>query len=86
MKRTTKDVLMYALAGLIVMGFFCLLYILLFRPIAVDNKEILNIVVGALIGSFTTIIGYFFGSSQGSAAKQDMISNIKDMGGLKNGQ
>lgn len=74
MKKQTKDILMYSLAGIIVIGFFALLYILLFRSIAETNKEILNIVIGALIGSFTTIIGYFFGSSSGSAEKTKLLN------------
>lgn len=74
MKKVTKELLMYCLAGLVVSGFFSLLYILLFKAITPANENILNIVIGALIGSFTTIIGYFFGSSSGSAEKTKLLN------------
>jgi hypothetical protein len=40
------------------------------------NKDLLNLVVGALIGSFASVVGYFFGSSAGSAQKDETISTI----------
>ena len=68
-----KEIYMYCLAGLIVIGFFGLLYLLISFSIPEQNKEILNIVVGALIGSFSSIVAYFFGSSLGSARKDEII-------------
>lgn len=68
-----KDISMYVLGGFIVGGFFVLLYFLVFYTIPIENKDILNIVVGALIGSFTTVVGYFYGSSKGSADKNKMF-------------
>jgi drug/metabolite transporter (DMT)-like permease len=68
-----KQWFQYALGGIIVIGFFLLLYLLLRTTIPESNKEILNIVVGALIGSFTSIVGYFYGSSLGSAEKTDLL-------------
>ena len=67
------------LAAAIVVGFFVLLYIFVFYGIPVQNEALLNITCGALIGSFTTVVGYFFGSSAGSANKTDiMAKDIKD--------
>lgn len=68
-----KSIFQYALGGLITVGFFVLLYLLLLSAVPEENKEILNIVVGALIGSFTSIVGYFYGSSLGSADKNDLL-------------
>jgi uncharacterized membrane protein len=70
-----KDVFQYALGALIVIGFFGLLSILVYKGVPEVNKDILNIVVGALIGSFTSIVGYFYGSSKGSSDKNDIIAN-----------
>ena len=64
---------MLVLGALIVSGFFALLYILIYAGIPEQNKEILNIVVGALIGSFTSVVGYFFGSSLGSKDKTEVM-------------
>lgn len=38
-----------------------------------NNKDMAYLVVGALMGSFTTIIAFWFGSSKGSSDKTDII-------------
>jgi drug/metabolite transporter (DMT)-like permease len=68
-----KHIFQYVLGALITIGFFLLLYLLLSSAVPEENKEILNIVVGALIGSFTSIVGYFYGSSLGSADKNELL-------------
>lgn len=73
-----KDLFQYALGGLIVAGFFTLLYLLISSEIPEPNKDLLSLVVGALIGSFSTIVGYFYGSSKGSAEKDKLISKQDD--------
>lgn len=72
----TKDKFQYVLGALIVFGFFALLLTLIFREVPSKNNDLLNLVVGSLIGSFSTIVGYFFGSSSSSKAKDETISNI----------
>ena len=72
----TKDVFQYVLAGLIIIGFFVLLIVLVYATVPEPNKDLLNLVVGSLIGSFATIVSYFFGSSSSSAKKDETISNI----------
>ena len=72
-----KDLFQYILGALIVVGFFGLLFILAFTQIPDKNADLLNLVVGALIGSFATVVGYYFGSSSGSAKKDEIISNMK---------
>jgi uncharacterized membrane protein YccC len=70
----TKDLLMYILGGLIVVGFFGLLGLLVFNPAPVDNKDLLNITIGSLIAAFATVVNYFYGSSKGSSDKNEMIN------------
>lgn len=72
-----KDIPMLVLAGTIVVGFFTLLYLLVYQSIPAENKDILNIVVGALIASFTAVVGYYFGSSKGSSDKNDILHQQK---------
>ena len=72
-----KEISLYVLGALIAIGFFALLYILVYKSIPVENKDVLNLVIGALIGSFTTVVSYFFGSSKGSSDKTKLI-NGKD--------
>jgi hypothetical protein len=69
-----KNILMYILAALIIIGFFVLLYIVAYSELPQNNKDILNLMAGALIGSFTSIVNYFFGSSKGSADKNELLN------------
>ena len=71
-----KDLFQYILGGLIVAGFFVLLYLLVMAEVPETNKDLLNLVVGALIGSFASVVGYFFGSSAGSSKKDETISDM----------
>jgi drug/metabolite transporter (DMT)-like permease len=68
-----RSLFQYILGAMIVIGFFVLMYLLLAQAVPEQNKDILNIVVGALIGSFTSIVGYFYGSSLGSADKNELL-------------
>lgn len=71
--QNLKEVYMYLLGALIVAGFFLLLYFLVYQGVPEINKDLLNIVVGALIGMAGNIVNYFFGSSKGSADKTEML-------------
>jgi hypothetical protein len=77
MKKEVKDIFQYVLGALIVIGFFTLLYLLVSGEVPEANKDLLNLVVGALIGSFATVVGYFYGSSSGSAKKDETIAELK---------
>lgn len=74
MDKGTKDALQYGLAGVIVFGFFLVLGGLIFYAVPPENKDALNIALGALVGGFSGVLGYFFGSSKGSSEKNDIIS------------
>jgi hypothetical protein len=71
-----RDLFQYILGGLIVTGFFVLLCLLLFVEMPQNNKDLLNLIVGALIGCFTSIVGYYYGSSAGSASKDETINSM----------
>ena len=64
----------YCFAGLLALCFFLLVILLIYKPIPEANKSTIDIVIGALAGSFVTIISYYFGSSKGSADKTDAIN------------
>jgi len=68
---------MLVLGSVIVIGFFSLLALLIISVTPLVNKDLLNITVGALIASFTTVVGYFFGSSSGSKTKTDLLSKAE---------
>jgi hypothetical protein len=71
-----KDLAQLILGALVVVGFFGLLVVLAVTTIPTENKDIMLMVVGGLIGSFVTVVGYYFGSSSGSSAKDKIISDM----------
>ena len=77
MNKNVKDIYQYVLGAVVVIGFFILLYILVSSEIPVSNRDLLSLVIGALIGSFATVISYFYGSSKGSAEK-DIVLRKKE--------
>lgn len=70
-------VFQYVLGAIIIIGFFVLLIILITKAVPDSNRDLLNLVIGALLGSFSTVVGYFYGSSAGSAAKSEANGEIK---------
>lgn len=73
--KTTKEIFMYALGALIVIGFFGILIFLVKQNV---YEGTINLAVGALIAAFGTIVGYFYGSSKSSAEKTDLLKNSRD--------
>lgn len=60
-----------AIAILMIVGFVIVL--LLYKPVAVENKDILNVTLGVLLGSLKDVYSFFFGSSKGSEKKDDAL-------------
>lgn len=71
-KDTTPKIMAYG----VTIGFFGLLSYMLKYDVPAANKDILNIMLGALGGAWVSIISYYFGSSAGSAKKDDTISKL----------
>jgi len=69
-----KEIFQCILGALIVSGFFALLILLVLSAVPTENTDLLNLVVGALIGSFSGIVSYFFGSSLGSSKKGELLN------------
>ena len=79
MVETTKatgkrDVNLYALAWVIVVGFFSLTCLLIFRDVPKDSNGVIFMLFGALVAGFGSVVGYFFGSSKSSADKTELIA------------
>jgi len=55
-----------------------MLYLLFTITIPADNMNILLLIIGALISSFTTVVQYYFGSSKGSADKDKILRNKEE--------
>ena len=72
--KNAKDLFMYGLGALISICFFVVLYLLIFKPIPPENRDVFYLILGALIGLESTIVNYFYGSSRGSAEKSELIN------------
>lgn len=55
-------------------GFFFILITMMFFEIPAASRDILNIMLGTLGGSFSGVIGYYFGSTANSAKKTELLA------------
>jgi hypothetical protein len=54
------------------------MYLMLYWGVPDANKDLFNIMAGALVTSFTTVVGFYYGSSKSSAEKTATIDKIVD--------
>ena len=62
-------ILAFVLVGMI----WYLLHAILSAREQVINRDVFNVVLGALVTAFTTVMAYYFGSSLGSSRKDDAL-------------
>jgi hypothetical protein len=75
MKKETKDIFMYTLAGLVITYAFAFLFMLFFKEIPDKNRDIITTLSGILVGGgFATVLGYFFQTNKSSADKTEIIA------------
>lgn len=70
-----KDRTPKILAYLITAGFFGMLVAMLFNAIPDTNRDILNIMLGALGTTWANVTGYYYGSTKGSEAKSALLAD-----------
>lgn len=73
-EMTVKDWTPKALAVSITLGFFGILIYMMKFPIPAESRDVLNIMLGALGTAWISVISYYFGSSAGSAAKNELLA------------
>jgi hypothetical protein len=71
--------------GLVLLIFYLLRGIMEARE-EVVNKDVFNVVLGALVTAFTTVVAYYFGSSIGSTKKDDALRSGQLMTSPKAGR
>jgi len=57
---------------------FILFLVIIFVEVNAQSKDILIYVLGALTSAMTMVLGYYFGSSQGSKEKSAQLDEILD--------
>ena len=70
-----KQVFIYSLAALVILGFIGVMVILIFHLAPASNDTLLNVLAGAFTTMTIQIVNYFYGSSKSSADKTDMLYN-----------
>ena len=74
-KDLWKQIYQYVL-GVIVVAIAAFAFYLLARHAVPDgNRDVIMVLVGVFASQFNSVVQYFFGSSKGSADKNEMISN-----------
>lgn len=71
MKR--PQTFIHLLAVVIIICVIAFAYLLMVKEIPNENRDMVNMVLGAFITSLTTVVSYFFGSSKGSADKNELL-------------
>lgn len=62
------------LAAFAMIGFLAVLCFLAFRTVPEGNQDFFNMALVALIGFVSTAFGYYLGSSDSSARKNDILA------------
>jgi hypothetical protein len=70
----TREIYFYSIGAIFVIGFFVCLALVIVKPLPAENSAVTNIMFGCLIAGVTTVLGYFYGSSKGSADKTDIMN------------
>ena len=67
-------------AGAIAGGLICILafltWALIYRSIPAENKEALTVLLGVLSANIGIVVGYYFGSTNHSRAKDQAIAHL----------
>lgn len=75
-QQVVKDYVPGFLAVFVTIGFFGILGAMLKWAVPDANQKVLFTMLGALGTAWIAIVGYYFGSSAGSAAKSDLIEDL----------
>ena len=75
MERRVKDIYMYALGALIIIGFFTIIIVVFKSEMPASNKDVGLLVIGVLAAKFSDVVAYFFGSSKSSSDKSEAVND-----------
>jgi hypothetical protein len=80
---TKKDFNLYVLAWIVVSGFLAICGLLALNVVPPGVNNLAYVLLGTLATGFTTILSYFFGSSQGSDTKSSLLANSIPLNSLQ---
>lgn len=73
-----KNKIMSWLSILMVFALLITIYLLFFIRIDITAKDLLNVLLGALVTNLATVYSYYFGSSAGSERKTEILNGQKE--------
>jgi cytochrome c biogenesis protein CcdA len=75
MNRDYEKLYMAILALVIIVATFYLGNILLTTTVPNENRDIINVALGMILGLSGTVVGYYFGSSKSSSDKTKILKD-----------
>ena len=75
MNKSVKDIYMYILGAIVLIGFFMSILLLALVEVPSPNEELLYVLIVMLAREAGTVIHYFYSTSKSSSDKTDIISN-----------
>lgn len=67
------------IACAVIVGFFAILLVMMFKDLPSSSKEAALIMLGALGSAFTGVISYYYGSTAGSAEKSKLLAQSQPL-------
>jgi drug/metabolite transporter (DMT)-like permease len=64
-----------ALAVAVLVGFFGCIWLVMSHEVQASMRDALLILIGSLGASFGSVVSYYFGSSSGSAVKNQLLAD-----------
>lgn len=64
-----------SIAFLILVGFFAAIWLAMTREVTASMRDALLILIGSLGAAFGAVVNYYFGSSSGSAQKNQLLAD-----------
>lgn len=71
----TKDHMPAVLSILLTLGFFSIIFMVMFYQVPKESINLINIMIGAIGTAWTSSITYYFGSSSGSKLKSHLLGS-----------
>lgn len=71
MKKITKADIRNIISVLYVCGVLAYVYVLIFKPVPAENKDLINVIGGNVIGGLGIILGYYYGASKTETKKEE---------------
>jgi len=75
MKTDKEKADMPILATIVIGATFYLGYVLLTESVPPENRDIINVALGMILGLSGTVVGYYFGSSKSSSDKTQIFGD-----------